>query len=52
VEHPSIEDFCTTKRGDVEIPEVLMGRFRTKTRSDLVADGAAELDIDKLLGSM
>lgn len=52
VEHPSIEEFCTTKKGDVEIPEVLMGRFRTKTRQDLAADTTAELDIDQLLGGI
>ena len=51
MEHPEIEEFCTTKRENVEIPEVLLGRFRTQTAADLRQDPVARMDIDKLLGS-
>lgn len=50
MEHPEIEDFCTTKKDKVEIPEVLLGRFRVQTDADLARDPVASLDIDKLLG--
>ena len=50
MEHPEMEDFCTTKRDSVEIPEVLLGRFRSRTSADLARDPVASLDIDKLLG--
>jgi hypothetical protein len=48
--HPQIEAYCTTKQDGVEIPEVLLGRFRSTTKQDLKEDKVAALDIDKLLG--
>ena len=50
MEHPEIEDYCTTKRESIEIPEVLLGRFRTRTDADQHYDPVASMDIDKLLG--
>lgn len=48
VQHPNIEHYCTTKRGDVEIPETLLGKWRTKTIDDAVSDPALD-DLDSIL---
>ena len=52
MEHPEIEDYCTTKRETIEVPEALLGRFRTKTDADMHQDKVASMDIDKLLGGV
>jgi len=52
MEHPEIEDYCTTKRDGIEIPEALMGRFRVRTEADAHHDPVVSMDIDKLLAGV